>query len=144
MKLRTPIIHPNEPAASCPFPSRVASGLFLHFSSHPLADQDLGLVTHSCSHLTRILLSLAHPSHLGRLHLQILAAIHTSPIKAKVLTTDTSTLKNVTVLTAHPNSFPLNSHRSYHNGHTSGLWIGVRRGHGAGLGTQAEDCSGQP
>ena len=56
---------------------------------------------------------------------------------------DTMTLKNVTVLTAHPNSFPRSSHRSARNGQMSGLEIGVRRGQVSGFGTQIDDYDSQ-
>ena len=64
-------------------------------------------------------------------------------MKAKVDAIDTMTLKNVTVLTAHPSSFPRSSHRSARSGQMSGLEIGVRRGQVAGFGTQIDDYGSQ-
>ena len=64
-------------------------------------------------------------------------------MKAKVDAIDTMTLKNVVVLTAHPNSFPRSSHRSACSGQISGLERGVRRGQVAGFGTQVDDYGSQ-
>ena len=61
-------------------------------------------------------------------------------IRARVDATETTTLKKLTVLTAHPNSFALSSHRSESSGQISVFQMGVRRGHVAGLATQVEDC----
>lgn len=69
----------------------------------------------------RIFPPLIHLLHPGLLHPHTLARAQTSPIAANVLTTDTATLKNVTVLTAHPSSLPRSSHRSDHSGQMSGL-----------------------
>ncbi len=64
-------------------------------------------------------------------------------MKAKVDAIDTMTLKNVAVLTAHPNSFPRSSHRSARSGQMLGLEIGVRMGQVAGFGTQIDDYGSQ-
>ena len=78
-----------------------------------------------------------------RLQVHARLKAHTRAIKAKVDAIDTMTLKNVTVLTAHPNSFPRSSHRSACSGQMSGLEIGVRIGQVAGFGTQIDDYGSQ-
>ena len=80
-----------------------------------------------------------HCLHLVRLQAHARPKAHTRAMKAKVDAIDTMTLKNVTVLTAHPNSFPRSSHRSACSGQMSGLEKGVRRGQVAGFGTQIDD-----
>lgn len=64
-------------------------------------------------------------------------------MRANVDAIDTVTLRNVTVLTAHPNSFPRSSHRSARSGQILGLVIGARRGQVAGFGTQVDDYGSQ-
>jgi hypothetical protein len=64
--------------------------------------------------------------------------------RARVDAIVTTTLRKVTVLTAHPNSFPLSSHRSEPSGQMLGFEMGVRRGQVTGLAMQVEDCSRQP
>jgi hypothetical protein len=113
--------HPSSPESSRP---SLSSPIFCFILL--LLNGFLAQLVRSC-HLNPLallicLLTVAnHPLHLKLLHVRIQANTHPSPIKAKVLTTDTTTLRNVTVLTAHPNSFPLSSHRSARNGQILGL-----------------------
>ena len=86
---------------------------------------------------------LTHLLHRVRLHPQNLATPHPAHIKNTVPNTATTTLKNVLVLTLHPSSFPLSSHLSSFSEQISGLYMGVRRGQVAGLGTQVEDWACQ-
>ena len=79
------------------------------------------------------------PFHLFRLQRKALPTAQSSHIKVNVTRTDTQTLRNVVVETAHPSSLPLRSHLSSLVGQTSGFQMGESRGHVTGLATHAAD-----
>ena len=64
---------------------------------------------------------------------------HPEVTAAKVPTTATTTLRNVMVLTSHPNPLARNSNRSALNGQMFGSTIGERRGNVCALGIQMPD-----
>ena len=130
----------NRPESSCPSLSSPTFCFFLHRVHGFWNDQYLQFATRSRALLTLILPDMIHPSHLGKLHFHAPTNAHPMHIRARVDATETTALKKVTVLTAHPNSFVLSSHRSEPSGQISGFQMGVRRGHVAGLATQVEDC----
>ena len=133
----------KQPDASCPSLASPVFCFILHLLNGLVNDQLLQAITHRPPFLTCCLEIAIHPLHLMRLQVHARPKAHTRAIKAKVDAIDTMTLKNVTVLTAHPNSFPRSSHRSACSGQMSGLEIGVRRGQVAGFGTQIDDYGGQ-
>ena len=108
-----------------------------------LNEQCLQFAVHSRALLVCVLLDVIHPLHLGELHLHTPTNAQLMYIRARVDAVVTTTLRKVTVLTAHPNSFPLSSHRSEPSGQILGFEMGVRRGQVTGLAMQVEDCSCQ-